>query len=402
MLDRIRRAYAQSRTNDEATADVIALMGGATPAQRALNLSVVCRCVSLVAGAIASCPIQFREDSYPRLQHVLQREANPLMSGYELIEWMVIRMLLDGNAYVRIARGRDGAVSGLYPLHGVEVRFNERTNALTYVDSQKRTYDFTQVLHYRSQFLDILSMTGKSLLETGASNAVDIGTAAELTAKTFYRKATLGQHVLHVDRDMTKKQQKDMRKGLQDRIASGTDSLGEIFIVPKGVQHSVLQLNAEKMQLIQSRSFQVEDFGRAIGVASIFLNQESKSTSFGSGVRSIGQFLVHYTLMSHVNRLEGELNRKLVLNRESPIMLDTSWLTQGDLKDRFAAYVAATGGPFATTNEMRDLERMEALTPEQLAELNSGNGNANAAAGNPAPEQDGPPADDPEDPTEQE
>ena len=355
----------------------------------AMNLSAVYRCVTLLAGAIASCPIRIsgEDGEYPSLRNVLTREANPLMSSYELAEWMVIRMVLDGNAFVRIERqGKGGGVSKLTPMTGVTVTTDPDSGLVTYVDSDGKGLDFTELLHYRSPVLDTKTMLGESLLETGGKNAVAIGHLAEQFAAKQFESGIFGQHLFKFNKKMTADQSKKLRKQMEEKLGKGNDSVGTVIIVPEGAEHSVLQLDAEKMQLIESRGFQVEDFARAIGVSSIFLNQESKSTSFGTGVQSIGRFLVQYSLMMHINRLVAELNRKLILNRTSPISLDTSWLTQGDLKDRFAAYAVACGGPFATVDQVRGMENWDALSATERDELlNRSNANATTGAGTTPP-----------------
>jgi phage portal protein BeeE len=52
----------------------------------------------------------------------------------------------------------------------------------------------------------------------------------------------------------------------------------------------------EDAQLLEARKFQVIDIARAFGVPPHMIGETSASTSWGSGIESMGRAFVNYTL----------------------------------------------------------------------------------------------------------
>ncbi|WP_350624443.1 phage portal protein, partial [Pseudoalteromonas sp. 24-MNA-CIBAN-0067] len=60
-----------------------------------------------------------------------------------------------------------------------------------------------------------------------------------------------------------------------------------------------LSVSAKDSQLLESREFQITDIARAFGLPSFMVNQEQKSTSWGSGIGEIGLSFLRFTLGPH-------------------------------------------------------------------------------------------------------
>src|SRR5262245_42739333 len=108
-----------------AAPDLSALYGVPTVAnepitvERAVSLSAVWACVSLIAGAIAAMPLivyrRTADDSRERftdhpLFDVLRLRPNPVQSVVSFWESMVVALLLRGNSFAQITRDDFGRV----------------------------------------------------------------------------------------------------------------------------------------------------------------------------------------------------------------------------------------------------------------------------------------------------
>ena len=107
----------------------------------ALNFSAVFCATQLIAGSIASIPLQLYrrvgdnaktpEHNHP-LYDILHNQANPEMTSYVFRETLQAHLLLQGNAYAEIQRDRPGRVAALWPWNpeAVRVRRNPATKLI--------------------------------------------------------------------------------------------------------------------------------------------------------------------------------------------------------------------------------------------------------------------------------
>jgi HK97 family phage portal protein len=134
---------------------------------------------------------------------------------------------------------------------------------------------------------------------------------------------------------------------------------------------TTLSLNAKDSQLLESREFQITDIARAFGMPSFMVNQEQKTTSWGSGIGEISLSFLRYTLGPHTNRWEQELNRKLFMRQSAPVFCEfiARSLMRLTLKDRNDAYRQAIGGSqgpgWMTVNEIRKMENLPRIDQEE-------------------------------------
>jgi hypothetical protein len=112
---------------------------------------------------------------------------------------------------------------------------------------------------------------------------------------------------------------------------------------PRG-QGRALSLNAEDAQLLATRQFQIEEIARIYGVPPFMIGHTEKTTSWGSGVETMGKGFVRFTLRQHLNKFQNEINRKFFRNSGKFIEFDTFELEQADMETLFTSYGVAIGG----------------------------------------------------------
>jgi HK97 family phage portal protein len=90
----------------------------------------------------------------------------------------------------------------------------------------------------------------------------------------------------------------------------------------------------------------VIEIARAFGVPPHLIGETSASTSWGSGIETLGRGFVTYTLQPHLRRFEQELNRKLFPRTARFFCeFDRSALQAGDSKAQAEVLRLLLGGP---------------------------------------------------------
>jgi phage portal protein BeeE len=103
-------------------------------------------------------------------------------------------------------------------------------------------------------------------------------------------------------------------------------------VLGHGVKAEPLSLNAEDAQLLATRQFQIEEIARIYGVPPFMIGHTDKTTSWGSGVETMGKGFVRFTLRQHLNKFQNELNRKFFRNSGKVIEFDTFDLESADME----------------------------------------------------------------------
>ena len=107
-------------------------------------------------------------------------------------------------------------------------------------------------------------------------------------------------------------------------------------VLSAGMSLQELTLTAEDAQLVATRQFQVEDVARIYGVPPFMIGHTANTSSWGTGVESMGIGFVKYTLQRHLVKIEQELNRKLLgipgILLRVPDCRAGAWRYQGPLR----------------------------------------------------------------------
>jgi len=131
------------------------------------------------------------------------------------------------------------------------------------------------------------------------------------------------------------------------------------IIADNGAKVTRLDFKADESQLMESRSFQVEDICRFYGVPPHMVGLVDKSSSWGAGIAEQTAGFSTFTLARHITRFEHAIN-KFLLRRELTdhyCKFELGGLLRGTLLQRYQAY-AIGYGRFLSTNDIRRKEDM--------------------------------------------
>ena len=339
--------------------------------ESAQRVAAVYACVDRISSAIATlpCRIYRREGEVRRpvenapLWWLLNEQ--PCDAWTAASHWGRIGqyVLLRGDSYSLIKRDPAGRIKELVPLPWESV-VTERDSLsvdarnLYMVNDGYRSigYDQDDVLHFPGYgFNGVRSM---SVLSWGAREAAGNAIAMDQYSGRFFADGAHPSVALKTDKKMDAERVAALQQMFADKYSGVGNAHKRPLVLTEGMELQTVTINAHDSQLLDARKFQVVDIARAFGVPPHMIGETSASTSWGTGIESMGRAFVTYTLNPHLVRFEQELNRKLFRHAGLFVEFDRSALIQGDLAAQAEYYRAALGGPgtgqaWMTPNQVR-------------------------------------------------
>lgn len=355
----------------------------------ALQSTAVYACVRILAEAVAGLPLhlyRYKEDGgkekavdHP-LYPILHDEPNPEMTSFVFRETLMSHLLLWGNAYAQIVRNGRGEVIGLYPLlpDRMEVdRDGEGRIAYIYSPSEGSRFSGNTVTLPPSQVLHIPGLGFDGLVGYSpiamAKQAIGLGMAADEYAASYLRNGASPSGVL--EHPGTLKDPSRVRESWQGMF-SGSSNAGRVAVLEEGMKYQPISLSPEASQLIQTRRFQIDEIARIFRIPPHMVGDLEKS-SF-SNIEQQSLEFVKYTLDPWVVRWEQSMRRCLLTGSEKGglfVKFNLEGLLRGDYASRMSGYATARQNGWMSANDIRELENMDRIAPEDGGDLYLVNGN---------------------------
>src|SRR5690606_17162221 len=238
--------------------------GASVTPDKSMRVAAVYRCVSIIAGAVATLPIDIirkvdertRESvSGSSVAKIFSRKPNGWQKPAVFRRMMQAHLLLRGNAYALIVRSR-GEVQSLIPLHPdrVECKQNDDlTLEYTYTRKDGRRIRLAQneVFHLVGLTLD--GVHGVSAI-TYARETIGLSLSMEDHGATVFRNGARVSNVLTHPNKLGKEGLEFLKASLNDYRAGG-ESEGKALILEEGMDVKPLAMTSEDAQWIESRKF---------------------------------------------------------------------------------------------------------------------------------------------------
>jgi HK97 family phage portal protein len=337
----------------------------------ALQVSTVWACVKLLVETIASLPLfLYRTDAAgnrtlardDELYAVLHDSPNRRQTAQEFWEFMLLNLVLRGNAFARIERGVGGRAYALWPLAADQVEVKvlpDGSLAYAYaIDSAVLIYAEGDILHIRGMGNGTVGMSPLDYMRASVGLAIS---AQDHTAAT-YRKQARRPGILMTDKVLTPDQRKALRDSFGE-IASGGQK--ELYILEASFKFEPIGMSPADIQLLETRRFAVEDLARWFGVPSVLINDTSKTTTWGTGVEQIIEGFYKFTLRPQLERIEQALHRRVLTTAQRVAGLHAEFsfdaLLRANAKDRFELYAKGVQNGITTRNECRQLENLSPI-----------------------------------------
>ena len=321
----------------------------------AMRVAAVYACVRIIAGAIASLPLDIyrREPNGQRkkvneadsLWWLLNEEPQARWTASSMWKWLIKSELLRGDGFARIIRAPNGTPIELQPIRALGTYVKLTNNRLTYfyLDDygEPRGCDQEDMLHIPGFGFD--GLRGMSAIQWGAKSGIGIAIATDEFSGRFFGSGAMVRHVIKAPGKMNEGQREALREAWVQRH-TGLENAYRPLILTEGLDVSELSLSAEDSQLLEARKFQVIDICRAFGVPPFMVGETEKTTSFGAGVEHLSLGFIKYTLQDRLTSIEQELNRKLFRTASRFVKFNVDELLRGDAATRATFLRQMVGG----------------------------------------------------------
>jgi len=339
----------------------------------AMQLATVWACVRLLSETIGTLPLGvYRKDDKGRrsadsshaLYGLLHDSPNADMSAAEFWEACVACICLWGNFYAEkvYSAGTLTALNFLQPqIMSVK---RDRYGARVYVYSDpkgRRELSEDQVFHVRG-----FGVGGDMGLSPISYARKTLGLAGDTddAASTAMRSGVRPAGFLVVPNKTTPEQKADLRKTFIDPI-TGPGATAKAGILEQGMDwREAKGLPPEDLQLIQGRSFNVEELCRWFRVPPFMVGHTEKSTSWGTGLEQQMIGFLTFSLRPYLTRIEQAVKKQLIKPAErsavyAEFVLDG--LMRADSVGRAALWNASAQNGIRTRNEIREKENLPPL-----------------------------------------
>lgn len=298
--------------------------GQSVTAETACNVSTVYRCVSIIAGNLATLPLKLyrktatgqeeaREHSLFRILHSEPNQWDTSFSWRFLQQSLVC---LRGNAFSRIFRDWRGDVIEIEPLDPTDVE----------VRGSRDNFGRRQIFYFvRNKPMlpgEILHVYGLPASNgyLGVSpihlmrESVGIALATEDYAARFFSNDSRPPGILKTDGKLTDDAVSKLRKLWTDAQTEGNRH--KVAVLHSGLSYQPIGLSNEDAQFLETRKFATEEIARWFGVPPHLVGATEKSTSWGSGLEEQKANFVTFTMLVWLTNWERALDRALLTEAE--------------------------------------------------------------------------------------
>ena len=333
-----------------------ALQFGTWSNSSAMSISAVYRAVELISDNIAMLPIKVNISDIDHKNEVSDHPINlaihnGLHTKYNLIKLLAQSVMLKGNGFAYIDRASDGRPLSLKYLdsNDVQIVYNKNVGDLYYTCAlvSNKKIEPVNMIHLVKNSYD--GINGISILSY-ANRSINIASQTENTAENYFSNGGNLSGVLTVQGGLSQQQRQEIKSSWNQAYTNGGSGL---CILPGNMQYQPIQINPKDSQMLESRTYNVDDIARFFGINPLLLG--SSTTSNYNTIEAIQQQFVLHTLQPYITMFEEEFNRKLLLPSEHnlSINLDETYLLKTDKQAEANYYSSLLSNGVMCVNEVR-------------------------------------------------
>lgn len=359
--------------------------GEVVTSSSALALSTVWACASLVSGTVAAMPVTVyhkgrsgvripAEDS--PLYALLAVSPNSDQTAYDFWEYLTLSLELWGNAYAVQQRIGDRLVA-LQPVDPASMsvtRAADGTLLYRWTDGGGSHHCGPDgMFHVRGLGGDPVG--GLSPLSY-ARNVIGEATAVNRAAGATFSNGLRPSGVLTFDKWLTPEQRKIAEDALVEKFA-GAARAGRPMLLEGGSAWHPITISPEDAQMLESRSFSVEELCRFFGVPPFMIGHTQTSASWGTGLEQQVLGFTKFSLARRLRRIEQAVRKQLMTPAEQAAGLRVEFVLEGllraDSAGRAAYYGAMLGNGVMTVNEVRAKENLPPVAGGDIPRIQAQN-----------------------------
>lgn len=336
-----------------------------------MQLSAVWACARLIAETIATLPLGIyerqatgrRAASEHPIDYLLSRQPNSRTTAAVFWEAMVVAMLLQGNGFAErmMLGGRLVALQFLVPARLTISRDSAGKRRYRYTDSDGTQREIPEENIFRIPGFTMDGDWGLSVVQYGAK-VFGSALAATHAANSTFEKGLSPTVAFKMGAVLKKEQREEFRENI--RSISGAIHAGEAPLLEGGMEAQTIGINPKDAQLLESRSFSVEEICRWFRVPPFMVGHSEKSTSWGTGIEQQMIAFLTFTLRPWLSRIEQAINKDLlgpVQSLRYYAEFSIEGLLRADSAGRADYYDKMTRGGQMTRDEVRVKENLPTM-----------------------------------------
>ena len=335
---------------------------------KSLHLSAVWACVKVISETISTLPLKIYErkpdgskiiaTDHPVYQILCRKPAIDLTPA-RFMQMIPASICLRGNSFSEKLYFKKEFV-GIKPLLPQYMNVgSDDTGRITYkysdpVTKTEREIPRENILHIRGFSLD--AAVGLTPIQFGA-DIIGSALATHEAASNVFKNGLQNSGFITSSMPLNPEQRTALRSNLQQFM--GSKNAGKVMLLEGGFDYKGITINPETAQLLESRSFSIEEICRWFGVPPVIIGHMEKQSSWASSIESLyTQFLITGLRPMLVN-IEQEIGRCLLDNDDRYFAeFAVEGLLRADSNGRASYYKQALQDGWMNRNEVRAKENL--------------------------------------------
>lgn len=331
-----------------------------------MSLSAAWACTRLIAETAATLPIKIYErtpngrvpaPNYP-LYSILHDSPNADSTAVTYWESMLAAMLLRGNGLSEKKFIGPNLVALDFLIPGRIQPKDKSGNVFTYTElsGKKRDIPASRIFHVPAFSLD--GRWGLSAISYGAA-VFGSALAASAAANNTFKNGLMPTVAFTLDRIIKKEQREEFRVGMDD--IRGALNAGKSPVLEAGMKAESIGISPGDAQLLESRTFSVEEVCRWFRVDPSMVGHGGKDSNFGTGLEQKVIGFITFTLRPWLTRIEQAISKDLIPPQDRHryyAEFSIEALLRGDSAARAQFYSVLVNNGIITRDEVRVLENL--------------------------------------------
>lgn len=343
----------------------------------ALAVAAVYSCVKVIAETMSLMDLEvkrkrgkFLESDPNHHLNILFREPSQRFNRFEWIQSLMTYVLLWGNGYCKIRRGRYGDPMEFIILPAEEVTpkltekgrlFYEHRSGIT---GKVDIIDAGDMIHLKNLSTD--GIVGKSPITLQRENLGNMEAKKEQDG-AFYSNGAKASGILMLPGNMGSKENDNIEKSF-NKANSGSRNRFKTIVLEEGVKYQQLTIPQNDAQFLESKKFDRSEVAGWYRVPPYKIGDHEKSTY--SNIEGQERSFAKDTIVPWTIRLQQEFDRKLFFTEEADFttQFNLDDLIKGDIETRYKVYEVGVRSGVLKPIEVRE---QEGWNTDGMEELNN-------------------------------
>lgn len=297
----------------------------------AMGIASLYQGITIISDTIASMPIYLykNNDGFQEMlvddprNNIMSGMANEVLTSYNLKKVMVKDLILYGNSYVKIVRGKGDTVESLYYLPNEVVTPKSDSNGYyfeikefdTGVDGEKVD---SEVVDFYDMLLLIRNNKYNSVKGTGlldiAKDTLSLAVEENTYLNNLFRNGLSARAILSSKTPLKREIKQKLKQDLKS-FYSGAKNAGTIMVLEGDMNLVPLTLSPQDIKLIEQKTFTISEVARYLNIPKHMLNLD-RGQGLYSNITQERLNLMFNTLTPYTVAIEESLNQKLLTEDE--------------------------------------------------------------------------------------